>query len=718
MPISIVDDFTQGMITDVVGAPKSLNYLHNAYVRRAGEIVTRGKITSTYQNDVAPAAKFVAGTTQMKFHPDLGSVHGIAIASASGTSVNIFSSSVTSYQILGCPLQTIDEFSASTDDDDFVSPQLTYTQLGQGTNNGFVTINAQQTNRVPIDFIQNMSISQNEVIMSGKTGRLFRWGGSILPEYAYTNGAITSTALAANANRTVTASSTAVLWRSSAEAGMYVMIAGVGERSINSVTYQRPYRIARVISGGGVTPDKLELDTPVDVAVTNATVVVTPLALVFSPSGVWNLTDELPRSRTGAMTIHQGRCFLATPADDSSAYNTVYQNTRIRWSGTIDSYEVNVSTDPDHASYQAFTGIDLWHSNGFTDIPADGGSIVGLVSMGNDLIVVKTGAMYKLSGQTLLNGANTPPYVATKISDSIGAAGEYAYSLCDAGLVIASNHGLYLYDGQSLKSLSNGRIQRYWESIFSWARLSVVALDDKVIVSSLSTTYANTNLVWMINEDYFWVMAINNSVLGSYMNISCGDTYRSDTDGFVAQYAGNFSYTPVSGNTRGLAQLNLTNITHKIRKIIRYDQDSIAGVSASYTTRILSQSLSHGQSSLDMGRINTAYVNCQTDGGGTSSITIYPTRFTHGNKWYDGVLSEEAIDPPTTPFYEENSPSYALKDNSNIDRIHRIPINGVSDSSASKVHWVGSGTFIRLFAIGVEYKETTVYGSTFNGPQT
>lgn len=172
----------------------------------------------------------------------------------------------------------------------------------------------------------------------------------------------------------------------------------------------------------------------------------------------WDADDWNPRGPNGAC-YHQGRLFLMN-------------GSRINWSATVD--ETHQMTATGHfataadstASQTAATanyGIEykhtsLWDRNGFLNVfPSIGGDGVGLISMGDELLIMKSGGMFRLVGGVSYDGASNSLDLQV-ISNTVGPESSYSWAETPAGVVFTHNDKIWVYDGNELNEISRGTI--------------------------------------------------------------------------------------------------------------------------------------------------------------------------------------------------------------------------------------------------------------------
>lgn len=662
------------MITDVVGAEKALYRLHNAYVRRAGEICSRGPVRQTFSSSAATSGSYFSHVTQCEFHSEMGTLAAVQVRLAADNSV-------VGQNIMAAVLQGSAQAGAA-------NPTFTWTSLGSSTSGLYVPTNATGTYAL-IDEIVSMTRAQNEIFMGGSLGRVYKWAGATATIASGTAVAASSVSLSSTTAvpSNIVTFGTAINVTAVMEPGSYVMIDGVGENNTIS-NKNTAYRITN-IDGQNV-----ELEYPLYVTGTmnNLAWVSTPLALVGSPSGVWNGADEYPRI-FGPVAYHQGRLFVAGPSNYRTDYNSVYDFSSIQW-----SYSAGTTT----AASRNRAHVDMWGAGAWQPIyPGTGGAIRGLVSMGDELVIIKTHAIFSLSGEVADDGGNQNLNASVRlVQDGPGANGFRAWKLTKAGLLIAGQDGLYLYDGQSVKSLTDGRIQRWWEDNFRTSNYAITVFDDKAIISqdyAGTGSGTGTSLVWDIEKDYFWTI--------SHRTISCGAPVFTNDDRWVGDIA--FPAHGVGNGTgREFSWQNWSDVTHKNGQSIpgRHTAESHFGVGSTYAQDPIVQTnvIPLGEDQVSEGRVNNVLITGSVDNDNSDEVVVsIESGMTSDGT--NGYFASEGAATTTTG-------AYGIPDEDS-DKVYRIPFDGNPAAAGVKVT-IGSDADVargfRIYAIGVDYTPSNV----------
>lgn len=373
---------------------------------------------------------------------------------------------------------------------------------------------------------------QGEIIAGSTAYAPVRWCGSAKSRYA------TGTVSTTSGSTTITGSGTT--WSGNVEAGMFL--------HINSGTLlQRTFKIVSVASNTSLTVDQAP-----DATVAGVGYSALPLGAVTSSSSMWGGGSYWPQA--DAMCSHQGRIFAGSVQDSASAN----QDERVRWSAT-----------PSETSGK-FIGCDYWHANGYTDIGVGvGGSIVALISYGGELLVFKEGAVFVLRGVVSTDGSDLGARVEI-VSQNHGLGNWKSVAASPIGVVFVDGTGAHVYQGGSIRPLTRGRIQRWWDAnMSSYPAVSVVG---SRIIFCLPTQSGglSTAAVYDYEADV-WTTQVLSSVYGgivqSYTSTSpialeyeMGLRVEGDA---VDDWAGDFS-TSQSVDAGGTVTPDLQVVTHPI----------------------------------------------------------------------------------------------------------------------------------------------------------
>lgn len=173
-----------------------------------------------------------------------------------------------------------------------------------------------------------------------------------------------------------------------------------------------------------------------------------------------------PSGKDGA-AYHQGRLWLAN-------------GSKLCWSGTVDEtlqmtatgyfatgrQTTSVTTGGTATYGIEYKHISLYSSASFINVfPHIGGDIVGLVSMNDELLVMKRGGLFRVVGGVSYDGESNS-FDLQLISNSIGPESEFSWAETPAGVVFTWNDGIWLYDGNEVQEISRGTIsESYVENI-------------------------------------------------------------------------------------------------------------------------------------------------------------------------------------------------------------------------------------------------------------
>lgn len=679
MPRRIQSDFSNGMITDTNTDEKSLFGIRDMYVRRPNELCTRNPIASEVQSPVGPTGDYSCGFSNAAFHPNFGT----AVIRGTSTLGTGFAYEADNYQLVAAGLQE----NVSVYDPGHASGKLDFkviTENGPGAKLDRVctSMNDVAGNPVlswyPMEFCEQSVNTDDEIIFAGKEGRLFKYGGSQLAPYSA--GTVSVSSNSTSPSSIITGAGTS--WSTTIEAGQYILIDTITE---NAAGQQRAFRITHVHSN-----TQLEIETPVFKVSANAGLRyrVQSVACIQSPAGTWNRQDEFPRQR-GIVTYWQQKLWTAGVADRDTDFNSVFDYDKIRYSGTV-------------AESNAFsTHLDLWHPNGYLYAePGHGGAIMGLVPMGNALIVIKASAIFRISGQSDYDGtgAANGRYRVDAVSQTVGATSRKSFCMTKMGLVIASHDGLYLLnEDEGLISLTDGRIARWWESTWRYRQFNVQATEDKVLVTtytdSVSTGLQQQILVWVMDGDYFFEMTDPGCISYNIVTTYTASDYWSQEYGFPIKGG------PVTA-ANNMSYIRLTNIMHK-KTFEVADTDA-------YTADANPEFITHpypiGQDEVSEGRVNNLVVHSvNLDGTAENIVSLLPGS-TAPSFGYDGVQTNEST-------ADELSLEYTLPQGS-TDRANRIPVEGMEASPTCRVRFdasIGSEPNIcRVYSVGIDYEQTNV----------
>lgn len=266
--------------------------------------------------------------------------------------------------------------------------------------------------------------SKDEVFMN-IGGEIYRWYGG--EKQNYTTGTISGT----SATSTITGSGTS--WLSNVEAGMYFVVP--------QTSNPRVYRIESVDSDTSITLDRNLNNT--HSGIDYNIMPIAPLTAEDSTLKGTGASANFLLCHTYGLAYHQSRVFFVDQSNTS----------RIRWSYTPS--EAASTTDK---SYQGPSRID---TAAYLDVGEGiGGDITGLVSMGNELIVIKQSAIYTVRGVFASDGTDLGATVEM-VTDSVGVPQNpgFAWDITPLGLVISTYNGMYVYRPGQFSLFGNDRIK-------------------------------------------------------------------------------------------------------------------------------------------------------------------------------------------------------------------------------------------------------------------
>lgn len=678
MPRVIQNNFTKGMVTDVTGASDSVFRLRDMYVRRPSEICTRGPI---HENIATTGADdYGVGVSVANFHPNFGT--GAIRGYSTGPGGEIWSA--TGFQLVGAGLQPrADSITDTGIDLTVITEEGSYAK----TNSVCTANNAGTKSWYPMERCDQSCVSGSEMVFAGIDGRLFKWGGS--NNASYETGTVSVSTSTTNAT-IITGSGTN--FSSNCEAGQYILIDTVAEKAS---TEQRAFRITKVHS-----TTEIEIECPVYLATSNTGLKykIQSVACISSPDGVWNGTDEFPRTK-GVVAYWQEKLWVAGVSDSSTDYNTVYDLDKIRWSGSVSEYGTSANSD------QFFSHMDLWDRDAYLYAFAGvGGAIMGLVPMGNSLIVLKAHGMFAITGKNNYTATGGSAYSINMISDVVGATTKKSFAVTKAGLVIAATDGLYLYnETDGLVCLSDERVARWWEASYKLRTFTVTATEDKVFVQGWGQddlTYSPRDaptLVWMIDGDYFWEMSTDDSFSSVVRTFS-------DDDEWVQDYAF-LPAAPTSHVVTGkVYYYNITEINH----LKTFDPTDASNIYSETNPEIITHAYPLGEDPASEGRINNVLIHCLSlDATAGNVVSLLP-----GSTSPHFYLGTTATPESTST---EIDLEYTIPQGT-TDRAHRIPSDSMDPAVSCRIRIDASSSsepnHYRIYSIGVEYEPVNVIGPT------
>lgn len=581
MPRRVSDNFRAGFISDSYSTANSVSQLHNMYLRESGEAVSRGRIgTNAVTAEQFPGTGFWymrnPKARSVGFHPNFGI--GLSVGFASSTaSAATASPNMFTYNrnaLVASPLLNTQPVASAYP----YQTSLTWRVVSEGLHGSIVPITATAATAsasvtgLEMEPIINTVVTGDEMILCSEFGSIYKWGGSTNRPYNTGSVTIANSAAAAIATtpgtggRIITGTGTS--WAANVQAGQYILIGTVGQAT--GGTGNRAFRITRVISN-----TQLEIESPIyTIAAQPLSYRIQSMAVVQSPNGTWNRTNERPTTG-GPAAFHNSRLYVGVCSDYNTSYNTIFNYDRVRWSGSRDEYgapgtvavtSAGVATGlPSNSGGGGdgggvYSNFDLWHPNAFVDIaPGVGGSIQGLCSFNDELLVIKNHAMFRLTGSNGWNGESAGSKVQL-INKDVGAVNPRAWVETSRGVVVADADGLYLYDGEKVASITDGRVQEFWK--FNYAvnsqSITLTEFEDKVYVSM-----GASGLIWDVEKDYFYTLDHRANEL-----INCvGCSVYAGDDSYVGDFL--FSGEPIAvpGTTTAYNAAftvgDFTNVNHK-----------------------------------------------------------------------------------------------------------------------------------------------------------
>jgi len=398
--------------------------------------------------------------------------------------------------------------------------------------------------------------SSNDEVFMNIGGEIYRWYGG--NKQAYSTGTMSVT----GGSAAVTGSGTS--WSSNVEAGMYLVVP--------QTSNPRVYRIDSVDSDTAITLDRNAANTH-----SGADYIIMPIAPLTtyetSLKGTGSQANFL-QCGTNGLTYHQSRVFYVDP-DNSSRIR--YAHLYVEAANTNDS------------SYQGPSDVD---TAAYIDVGEGiGGDTMALVSMGNELIVIKQSAIYAVRGGWDSNGVDLGATVEM-ITDSVGLLSNpgQAFDITPLGLVISTYNGCYVYKPGQFGLFGNDRIQ---STNLKQKRVKFISSPvDRIIFHSGSSCYE-----YDLSRDV-WLT----------------QTFSNDLTAPIVMNNGQYCVS-VEDGTGYLLRWDLDR-THSTN-------EADAGSNSQPLLRVDSQPISVGSSPVLSGRPNTLYsvTNITTDADGTPTIT-------------------------------------------------------------------------------------------------
>lgn len=417
------------LATKTVG---SLQRLHDCYISRTGEIIGRGPWCGLNMGALPTSATDIfVGSSNAQHHSDLGviCVNGSNTTAAAANYNGV--ASATAFELRCLPIENVAPA--------IISPTAWYTH-----GNSVITNIAGTTS--PFELCYHDALLPSEVLLSGSGGKICKWGGGTTASVS----AASASGCYWNAGSSQV-SAVGTSWLTTLDVGMYLMLDDPSCR--NPVSNENVgLRIAKIVSNTVV-----QLDRTMTTTVTQAACVAWRAQSVCvvqggtSAASAWNTIDYRPRS-IGPICYHQGRLFVAGVADGN--YNSVYDYSSIRWS----------FTNGGATAASPFDGIDAWAPNAKLVIGGGiGGVIRGMVSLGSQMLILKSGAIFALNNSVSNTEAGTG--TIEQIVNGIGAKGWQSWKNTPKGVFFADDNGLYVYNGQTVENILTNRIQMWWNAM-------------------------------------------------------------------------------------------------------------------------------------------------------------------------------------------------------------------------------------------------------------
>lgn len=173
----------------------------------------------------------------------------------------------------------------------------------------------------------------------------------------------------------------------------------------------------------------------------------------------------------------------------------VYSDKTLRWSATIDEtlqatgVTVAMSSTATSAAVTGttanfgveYSGITLWSTSADLPVfPSIGGASVGLASFGDELLIMRQGAIFRMVGGVSYDGESDALSIQI-ISDTVGPDSEHSWAKTQEGIVFTCNGSIFLYDGNQVSNISEGTISRaYRENLLTETQSNGLRYETKV----------------------------------------------------------------------------------------------------------------------------------------------------------------------------------------------------------------------------------------------
>jgi hypothetical protein len=707
----VMDNFSNGMISDIIGAPNSLQHAQDVIIDRAGCIRKRGG------KRLFQTVAIAGGSTASQASGGQGPLS--ILAPGSGCYVSGWVGSLS-----GIPGKGI------------VASIYPSSNTSSGTWTTFTEANVQQqwtTSGINFSPAQRLHNSFNitewfphgtELLGYNKdNGRCVRWGGSHL--HAYTgatasdlrvSGALDRKGIFEVAAAPVAADSNV---SGNIEPGMYINFATAmtALTTGNKNLYDNSYRIVDVKYDRCF---KLTLESNVFNATASSSAVgpwiVSPFALLRARQDIFNATAGVHNATGGSAapstfdlssptgsfapggtsairsythartyTSHKGRVFAGATRDGVS--EQLEYSSRIRWSGLHGESDGTI-----------YCGPSYWHPSAYQDVyPGMGGKIVGLRSLGQELVVLKEDAMFSVRGNFSTTNVASD-YRVDIISNDIGIDDPRSSVVSRMGLFVANKDGLFLYNGSGpSRNILANRMEVWWRNNYHTSHgvadvpkkntfvLSVA--ENRLIVHCIEKVTGGTGGLW--NVPYL-IYDMDKDIFTLHSN----EAFRSNVAHVQASGAdndGGFTNMSIGISATGTAP-KLVNWDYDYYNYTAVDADALSPL-----TELMTQPIPLGQDALSQGRLNNIYLNY--DMSGTSGSAVVGVNFGRSNTYSE---------PPSA-----SSTSSAVS--ASDDRTIRFPIDGIKPESAAKFTFYNSVSTsadipksLNIYGIGFEIEPSDV----------
>ena len=320
-----------------------------------------------------------------------------------------------------------------------------YVSVGKYVSSTSITLSSWITSSnsgLSIGYISCAAFGDDEIYVSNSGGNgFYGWSGASKAKYS------TGTVSMTTGSAVVTGVGSS--WSANVTKGMYLT---VNDSDLNSLG--TAFRIASVDSNTQIT---LESAVTFSGSVSGAGYSISSFRLlndgalssVYTDGGVYGIA------------VHQGRLF-AISKNGLLAWSAVHQE-----ASTTNTYKA---------------GPNYWNSSANTPISRGvGGRATAIVSYRGSLLIFKETAVFVLRGSVATDGTDLGASVDVLTEGCGHSLNDTAIStpvVTDGGVVFADQSGVWITDGQSVRSLSDGVIGSEWRDVGFTAQSNIVTTHD------------------------------------------------------------------------------------------------------------------------------------------------------------------------------------------------------------------------------------------------